>query len=313
MKIKLQWSLVALLWTVLTYAQDSKTKFAPINNIKIAYKTFALENRKPNQPVLVFESGFGSGGGNFDGLFPYMSNIPSIVYDRNGIGQSEFDKTVKTDTDVIKQLHTLLQDLKINPPYLLIGHSIGGDYIRLYTSIYPDEVCGLLFIDPTDFMLNAIEDESAKKDASSKTGYQQVWTINMTAMAMDATLPEGLRKEAERELSASTPIYFKEYTTLPPLKAIPVTILISYNKPVEPYEIAMNKNLNLGINIIPWWKEYDRMRINHYSEMIAANPKSKVILLPQYSHGIHHQDPELVAKTILDIYSLSKEIILPKT
>lgn len=302
MKTKLSWVISALLCAAFMFAQDGKSGFIAINNIKIAYKTFALENRKPNQPILVFESGFGSGGGNFEGLFRYLPDTPAIVYDRNGIGDSGIDRSIATDTDVVKRLHTLLSYLKIAPPYILVGHSIGGPFIRLYSSLYPDDICGLVFIDPTDFMLTTAEDEIAKKTSASTTGYQQVWKINMGTMAKDGTLPEGLRKEAERELSASTPLYFREYASLTPLRPIPVTVIISYNKPVEPYEEAMNRDMNLGINIKLWWKEYDRLRISHYTDMIANQPKSRIILLPQYSHGIHHQDPELVAKAITETY-----------
>ena len=48
-------------------------------------------------------------------------------------------------------LKTLLINLKIAPPYILIGHSMGGVYTRGFAGLYPDDVAGLVFVDPADF------------------------------------------------------------------------------------------------------------------------------------------------------------------
>jgi pimeloyl-ACP methyl ester carboxylesterase len=285
------------------FAQTSERNFITINKKKIAYKIFGLENRKANEPVVVFESGLGSGGGSFESMIPNLSkNMAGIVYDRNGIGDSEMDTSIKTDVDVVNRLHNLLLTLKINPPYLMVGHSIGGPFIRLYASIFPNDICGLLFIDPTNFMLTKGEDEQVKKETSSATGYREIWSIMLTQMSTDTSASIGFRTEVKRELAESSPSFFKNYASLAPLNDIPVTVLISYNKPIEYYETQMNTQLKLGINLKPWWKELDRLRINHYSEMIENNHESRIILLPGYSHGIHNQDPKLVADAIADTY-----------
>lgn len=303
MKSKIRTLLVStLLVTQFLFAQNIEKKFVTIDRVKIEYKTFGLEVRKGNEPVLVFESGVGGGG--FEPIFEYLpKNVAGIEYGRNGLGASEIDTTIKTDVQVIKRLHKLLSTLEIKPPYLMVGHSLGGPFIRLYTSIYPNEVCGLVFIDPTDFMLTKDEDEKVRKSTSSLTGYRDIWTINMKTMSSDTAMPFGIRNEAKRELASSTPVFFKEYTSLPPLKNIPVSVLISYNKPIEFYETEMNKKLKLGINLVSWWKELDNLRISHYADMIKNNHDSKIILLPGYSHGIHYQDPKLVADAVSETYN----------
>ncbi|MDQ3681700.1 MAG: alpha/beta hydrolase [Bacteroidota bacterium] len=303
MKSKIKTLLVITFFsTHLLFAQNVEKKFVIIDKVKTAYKTFGLENRKGNEPVLVFESGMG--GGSFEQIFEYLpKNVAGIEYGRNGLGESEIDTTIKTDVHVIERLHKLLLTLEIKPPYLLVGHSLGGPFIRLYTSIYPNEVCGLVFVDPTDFMLTKDEDKKVKKSTSSLTGYRDIWTINLKAMSTDTAMPLGIRIEAKRELASSTPFFFKEYSSLPPLKNIPVAVLISYNKPIEFYETEMNKKLKLGINLVPWWKELDNLRIVHYADMIKKNQDSRIILLPGYSHGIHYQDPKLVADAVSDIYN----------
>ncbi|MBC9930896.1 alpha/beta fold hydrolase [Chitinophaga qingshengii] len=299
----MKWRIIVIMICFPVSYLYSQTKSIAINNLKMAYKTFGLETRKANEPVIVFESGLGSGGGNFEPLFPHLpKNITGFIYDRNGLRESAIDTTVKTDADVVKRLHDLLSALKIAPPYILIGHSIGGAFIRLYAANYPAEVSGLLFIDPTDFMLTKEEDLQVKKSTSSVTGYQDIWTINLTGMLKDTAMPVGMRHEFKRASAESTPTFFKNYTSLPPLKDIPVTVLIAYNKRIEPYETEMNAKLKLGINIKPWWAALDRLRITHYATLIKDNHDSRLVLLPGYSHGIHHQDPKLVADAIVDVY-----------
>jgi len=49
------------------------------------------------------------------------------------------------------------------------------------------------------------------------------------ARSSDSTASLGIRNEAKKLLAANTPFFFKEYSSLPPLKNMPVTVLISYN------------------------------------------------------------------------------------
>ncbi|RZJ68781.1 MAG: alpha/beta hydrolase [Flavobacterium sp.] len=277
------------------------TQFQILNNLKIAYKITLSENRKPNEPVIVFESGLGMGGGNFETVFQYLPKDASyFVYDRNGLGESQIDPAVKTDSDVVDQLHTLLVKAKIKPPYLLVGHSIGGAFVRLFESKYPDEVAGMVFIDPTDFMLSDVENAAATKQSKSKIGYRELWPKMLTDISQDKNTPNGLRAEAERELRASEP-FFAEYQNLKPLGNIPVAVLIAYNRRSEKFEEEMNAKL--GLSGKPWFKAFDDLRIEHYSKMIATNDRSFLMLLPQYSHGVHNQDPELVGNVISYIFA----------
>jgi pimeloyl-ACP methyl ester carboxylesterase len=155
-------------------AQEKSKELVIVDGKKMAYETFNLENRKEGSPILVFESGLG--GGIFTPIISLLPNhISGIHYERNGIGQSELDTEITSDSQLAERLHNLLTVLKIEPPYLLVGHSIGGPYIRLFASKFPDEVCGLVFSDPTDFMLDAEEDEKARIKSKSGTGYRETF------------------------------------------------------------------------------------------------------------------------------------------
>ncbi len=282
-------------------AQNAETAYVSVNHIKTAYKVAGLANRKEGKPIIIFESGLGMGGGNFEPVFPYLPKEAAyFVYDRNGIGQSEPDSSLKTDADVVEKLHLILQQLDIKPPYLLAGHSLGGAFIRLFESKYPNEVSGLVFIDPTDFMLTKEANELARAKSESAIGYQDLWVKMLTEMGADNNMPEGFRMEIERERLGSSGSFFKEYQELPAISNVPVAVLIAYNRRIEKFE--QESSVKFGINIRPWFDAFDKIRIENYSGMIARNAHSFLMLLPEYSHGIHNQDPELAGAVISRIY-----------
>ena len=284
------------------YAQKNDNKSVVVSGKKMVYKTFNIENRKEGEPILVFESGLG--GGTFDPIIPLLpSNISGIQYQRNGIGESELDLEITSDSQVAERLNNLLKTLKIKPPYLLVGHSIGGPYIRLFAAKYPDEVCGLVFSDPTDFMLSTEENEEARIKSESATGYQEVFLLIQKMMSENENFSQGARNDAKRALKASESGYFNEYSDLPPLTNIATTVIISYNKHIEQPDKDLNNNHNLGINFKPWWREYDNLRIQHYSDLIKENDNSMIILLPKYSHSIYYQNPKLVADLIIENFN----------
>jgi pimeloyl-ACP methyl ester carboxylesterase len=69
-------------------------------------------------------------------------------YDRAGSGWSD-KSTPATRASVARDLHTLLQNAGEKPPYVMVGASLGGIYVRLYEADYPDEVVGLVLVDPS--------------------------------------------------------------------------------------------------------------------------------------------------------------------
>jgi pimeloyl-ACP methyl ester carboxylesterase len=69
-------------------------------------------------------------------------------YDRAGSGWSDPD-TEGSRGDVALDLHTTLQAAGEKPPYVMVGASMGGIYVRLYQDRYPDEVVGMVLVDPS--------------------------------------------------------------------------------------------------------------------------------------------------------------------
>lgn len=101
-------------------------------------------------PTVIFENGFGVPLNTWDDVFPTVAESTRVCrYDRLGIDLSDdiADGVIRTTQDQVDDLHTLLEIAEINPPYVFVGHSIGGFNMTLFTGLYPDEVVGLVYVD----------------------------------------------------------------------------------------------------------------------------------------------------------------------
>jgi len=61
-------------------------------------------------------------------------------YDRLGLGRSDKLAAPHTADEIVDDLHQLLKAARLLPPYVMVGHSIGGIYVRKYAALYPAEV-----------------------------------------------------------------------------------------------------------------------------------------------------------------------------
>jgi pimeloyl-ACP methyl ester carboxylesterase len=76
------------------------------------------------------------------------------AYDRPGLGWSDLGPEPRDATQNAEQLHRLLEQAGIPGPYMLVGHSLGGLYMRVFAAHYADEVAGMALIEGThpDFL-----------------------------------------------------------------------------------------------------------------------------------------------------------------
>lgn len=89
------------------------------------------------------------------GMSPYWIWVQSEVekttrvcsYDRPGRAWSDPAPAPPTLDGTVQNLHTLLQSAGEPGPYLLVGHSIGGLFVRAYADRYPQEVSGMVLLD----------------------------------------------------------------------------------------------------------------------------------------------------------------------
>jgi pimeloyl-ACP methyl ester carboxylesterase len=100
-------------------------------------------------PAVVFLAGSGAVGLDYLNLHDQVSAFTtSVLYDRAGTGWSDDVALPRKAGEVAGELRELLRAAGVPSPYLLVGHSLGGAYARRYAQLYPDQVAGVLFLDP---------------------------------------------------------------------------------------------------------------------------------------------------------------------
>lgn len=69
------------------------------------------------------------------------------AYDRAGFGWSDPGPEPRDAQQSVNELHALLTNAHIPPPYVLVGHSFGGDVAQLYVAQHRDEIVGMVLVD----------------------------------------------------------------------------------------------------------------------------------------------------------------------
>ena len=99
-------------------------------------------------PSVVVDTGMGDFSTGWQGIQPEVSKSVRIcTYDRAGYGWSDSSPNPRTAIQMANELHLLLNNAGIDPPYILVGQSLGGFTMRMFASQYPDEVLGMVLVD----------------------------------------------------------------------------------------------------------------------------------------------------------------------
>jgi pimeloyl-ACP methyl ester carboxylesterase len=72
----------------------------------------------------------------------------AVTYDRAGYGESEPGPLPRDAETEAAELRVLLQELAVGEPYVLVGHSLGGLNVQIYAHAYPEDVAGMVLLDP---------------------------------------------------------------------------------------------------------------------------------------------------------------------
>lgn len=99
-------------------------------------------------PTVILESGLGDGKDSWVPVFSKIAEHTQVfAYDRAGYGTSKSSDSSRDGATIVRELRSTLQALNLQPPYILVGHSIGGTYMELYARNYPNDVAGVVFVD----------------------------------------------------------------------------------------------------------------------------------------------------------------------
>ncbi len=168
---------------------------------------------KGGAPVVVFENGLGASLHSWDKVFRDIGQDATVfAYNRPGYGGSDPAVTPRDGAHIVDELRTLLRRQGLMPPYVLVGHSLGGLYMQLFARQYPDEVRGLVLVDAT---------HPTQMEGAGALDKQSWW--------VRALLHVYLTGEKKREFDAA-PATGQAVLALPTVTNKPVSILSAVDK-----------------------------------------------------------------------------------
>jgi pimeloyl-ACP methyl ester carboxylesterase len=161
-------------------------------------------------PTVVLEPGLGESGAMMAGwIQPAVAKSTRVcVYDRSGRDWSEPAPHAQDAIANAADLHALLDTAHIDGPYVLVGHSSGAAYIKIYAAEYPDQVAGMVLLDaqpsqamtrlpdyPTDYA--GLRKGMALAPSLARTGVMRLFYKSAVA-----GLPAAARDEVRRVWSS---------------------------------------------------------------------------------------------------------------
>ena len=272
------------------YAQK---RFVLIDSTEIWVNTMGIENREVGQPLIVFESGHGTPMDNWDKVLTGVATLaPLVTYDRPGIGQSKSIEEMPTIKNVSDRLVRLLNHLELAPPYILVGHSLGGLYVRGFAIYYPGLLAGLVIIDPADFTETHL----------NKRAYYEV--LNWEDIKVDSLIQTFIDKRKQRREETPASIQ-RESIVLETLREQEFKEITSTSLPNIPVHMLTGGRFDMPKKIRS--KEYDeealfrskiQHRINRWTNVVQSVDKGMLFYSGDAGHFVHYDDPELLISSI---------------
>ena len=131
-------------------AEARDRRFNPIRGklVAVGGRKMHIDCTGEGSPAVILESGLGDTYISWWKVQPEIAKFTRVCsYDRAGLGYSDSSSEPRTSRVIAAELHNLLQAAGIAPPYILVGHSMGGYDVRLFTSLYRNEVAGIVLVD----------------------------------------------------------------------------------------------------------------------------------------------------------------------
>jgi pimeloyl-ACP methyl ester carboxylesterase len=262
-------------------------------------------------PAIVLEAGSGEVASGWEEVANGLASDSTVVrYDRAGTGWSEPATGPRTASAVVADLHTALEGINAPRPYVLVGHSLGGLYMREYVRQYPGDVAGLVLVDARP------EADAARTAAilpdGAGTSSLPTWILSTmkatgALRAFDGALLDGLVPQGRRQefldITAS-PTYFAtqrdEADRIAPaerhlagqdLGDLPVTV-IARGKPQDYASFGLDPSTGRQLEEI--WQ-------NGQQRMLSLSSNSTFVVAERSGHLIPMEQPEIVIEQVQDL------------
>jgi pimeloyl-ACP methyl ester carboxylesterase len=128
---------------------------APAERIQVGAYQVQMAQQGSGRYTVIFESGFGTGMGAWRKVAPEVAKSAHVVtYSRAGHGSSDARPEPRTILQSSLELDQLIASANLHPPFILVGHSYGGLLARAFAARHPEQVAGMVLVDPSDERFN---------------------------------------------------------------------------------------------------------------------------------------------------------------
>ena len=129
-------------------ARDRRFNPMPGRLVDVGGRKMHIDCTGEGSPTVILESGLGDSYVSWSQVQPEIAKFAHVCsYDRAGLGYSDPVSEPRTSKVIAQELQQLLRVAGVNPPYILVGHSMGGYDVRFYAKLYPTEVAGMVLVD----------------------------------------------------------------------------------------------------------------------------------------------------------------------
>ncbi len=268
-------------------------------------------------PTIILESG--SGGPSVDWLMvqPKVAKFSRVCsYDRAGYGWSDSGPQPRSSLQIAHELKKLLEAAGEKGPYVLVGHSMGGYVVRVYTGQYPNDVVGIVLVDASheDQDLRAPESirrwqQDKRKDPDwEKLKYFLQLHLGWARLTADSDAPEfwpRTFREEEESLTLSTKHQFAvidEDQVFSTLSAAQVRSAGNLgDRPLIVLTATRQDDIPPAIPPIDAQAEKDLWVHQLQPELAHLSTHGRQIVVDS-SHEVPTEDPDVVVSTIHDVW-----------
>lgn len=231
-------------------------------------------------PAIVFLSGYGADiDTSWSRIFPEAKTISTVfAYNRFNYGNSDKVDVPQTGTEIIASVRSLLREKRLNPPYILVGHSLGGVYVQLFARRYPKEVSGVVLIDsshPDQEEMRRAQEGAIRRAVSGIIN----WFDSVTHP----------RRHTEITSFAETA---SQIRAAPPFPDIPL-IVISAGKESPSWLVG---------------DEFVRIFRENQRRLVALSPQGRQIIAKKSGHFVQNDEPEIVVQAICEVTDKAREM-----
>lgn len=255
-----------------------------------------MGEREAGKPAVVLDAGAGGNVLDWQLVQPRIGEFAQAVsYDRAGYGWSDKGSDPRSPSQIVEELHSLLHNAHIEPPYVLVGHSFGGVHVQAFAGQYPDEVAGLVLVDSSHpAMIQEQDTEAELRRLRTVSRFKRVGLVRwMLPRILNRAkyLPEEQRKQylALNLLDSDNVIreamsLFRASVELPDEVHVPLTVISR----------AYDEDLSGERE----WHKYQQM-------LRELSPAAKHIIAETSSHYIALAEPETVIEAVREMVERS--------